>query len=167
MFVVVMGVAGVGKTTVGRLVASELGVPFYDADDFHSEENRRKMAAGVALTERDREPWLLGLAERIPRWQAAGGAVLACSALRRSHRRILADAAGGRAEFVFLDGDERLIRSRIAARPDHYMPPSLLESQLETLERPTPAEALRVDAGAAPEEITRTIVTAVRAACGA
>ena len=83
MLVVLMGVAGVGKTTVGELVAGELALPFHDADDFHSGESRRKMAAGIPLTEADREPWLRDLARRMRHWEAEGGAVVACSALRR------------------------------------------------------------------------------------
>jgi carbohydrate kinase (thermoresistant glucokinase family) len=162
VIVVLMGVSGVGKTTVGRLVAAELGVPFYDADDFHPEANRRKMAAGIALTERDREPWLHGLAARIPGWEDAGGAVLACSALRRRHREILGGAIGD-VVFVFLDGDEELIRSHLAARAGHYMPPSLLDSQLETLERPGPKEAIRVAIAGSPAEVARAVVSAIRA----
>ena len=150
MLVVVMGVAGVGKTTVGELVARELGLPFHDADDFHSDENRRKMAAGIPLTEEDREPWLHDLARRMQGWEAEGGAVVACSALRRRHRELLAGA--GPVRFVWLDADPVSIRERLAARKGHYMPPALLDSQLETLEPPGPDEAVRVDALGTPEE---------------
>jgi gluconokinase len=160
MLVVVMGVAGVGKTTVGELVADELGLPFHDADDFHSEANRRKMAAGIPLTEEDREPWLHDLARRMRGWEAAGGAVVACSALRRSHRDVLRGA--GPVSFVFLDADIETLRERIAERKGHYMPPELLDSQLATLEPPGPDEAVRVEAVGNPEETADAVLSALR-----
>jgi gluconokinase len=159
MLVVVMGVAGVGKTTVGELVADALGLPFHDADDFHSEASRRKMAAGIPLTEEDREPWLHDLERRMRGWEAEGGAVVACSALRRRHRDVLRGA--GPVRFVFLDADKETLRERIAARKGHYMPPELLDSQLETLEPPGPDEAVRVDAGGTPEDTARAVVAAL------
>lgn len=159
MLVVVMGVAGVGKTTVGQIVADDLGLPFHDADDFHSEENRRKMAAGIPLSEEDREPWLRDLARRMRGWEAQGGAVVACSALRRHHRDLLAGA--GAVRFVWLDAEKDTIRSRLAARRGHYMPPELLDSQLATLEPPGPNEALHVDAGGTPESTARAVVAAL------
>jgi carbohydrate kinase (thermoresistant glucokinase family) len=160
MLVVVMGVAGVGKTTVGELVADQLELPFHDADDFHSEANRRKMAAGVPLTEKDREPWLRDLARRMRAWEAEGGAVVACSALRRRHRDLLARA--GPVRFVWLDAEEETIRSRLASRKGHYMPPELLDSQLATLEPPGPDEAVRVEAVGNPAETADAIVSALR-----
>jgi carbohydrate kinase (thermoresistant glucokinase family) len=162
VLVVVMGVAGVGKTTVGRLVAAELELPFHDADDFHPKENRRKMAAGIPLSERDRKPWLRELARRIPEWEAAGGAVLACSALRAGHRRILR-AASSDAVFVFLEASLETFRARLRNRPGHYMPPSLLESQLATLEPPAADEAIRIRAEGAPAQVARAVVTALSA----
>ena len=156
MLVVVMGVAGVGKTTVGELVARGLGLPFHDADTFHSEEDKRKMAAGIPLTEADREPWLRDLAERMRGWEEEGGAVVACSALRRRHRDVLSSA--GPIRFVFLDADPATIRARITARQGHYMPPVLLESQLDTLEPPGPDEAARIVAVGTPEETARAVL---------
>src|SRR5439155_21663179 len=99
-----------------------------------------KMAAGIALSEDDRKPWLRELANRIPGWEAAGGAVLACSALRAEHRAILRDASNG-ARFVFLEATPTTLRERLERRRDHYMPPSVLDSQLATLERPSANEA--------------------------
>jgi carbohydrate kinase (thermoresistant glucokinase family) len=157
-----MGVAGVGKTTVGRRVADELRLPFHDADDFHTEESRRKMAAGVPLSEEDREPWLRDLAGRIGDWEREGGAVLACSALRRAHRELLAGGAPGSVAFVFLDADPATIRARLATRAGHYMPATLLESQLETLEPPGPDEALHVSADGGIEETAAAVVGALR-----
>jgi gluconokinase len=156
-----MGVSGAGKTTVGRLVAARLGVPLYEGDDVHPEANRRKMAAGIPLSEEDREPWLDELARRIPEWQAAGGGVLACSALRERHRAKLREAAGGDATFVFLDPDPETLRARLAGRAGHYMPVSLLDSQLETLEPPSAEEALRVRAEGTPDEIADEVVAAL------
>jgi gluconokinase len=159
MLVVVMGVAGVGKTTVGELVAGELGLPFHDGDAFHSEESRRKMAAGVPLTEADREPWLRDLVRRMREWEAEGGAVVACSALRKRHRDVLRDA--GPVRFVLLDADVATIRKRLAERKGHYMPPALLDSQLATLEPPGPEEAVRVEAVGTPDETARAVVAAL------
>jgi gluconokinase len=161
MLVVVMGVAGVGKTTVGELVADELGLPFHDGDTFHSEANRKKMAAGIALSEADREPWLRDLARRMREWEAAGGAVVACSALRARHREVLANAAPGNVVFVFLDAPPEVVRARLAARKGHYMPTSLLDSQLATLEPPGPDEALRIEAGGTPDETARAVAWAL------
>src|SRR6476659_5840083 len=109
-----MGVAGVGKTTVGRLVAEELGLPFYDADSLHSDANKEQMAAGVPLSEDDREPWLSTVAEHMTAWEADGGAVVACSALRISHRARLSVASPGNVRFVFLDAPAEVIRTRLA-----------------------------------------------------
>jgi gluconokinase len=159
MLVVVMGVAGVGKTTVGELVAHGLDLPFHDADAFHTEESRRKMAAGIPLTEADREPWLRDLARRMREWEAEGGAVVACSALRRRHREVLASA--GPVRFVFLDADPETIRERIARRKGHYMPPELLGSQLATLEPPGSDEAVRIETAGTPGETARAVLLAL------
>lgn len=153
-----MGVAGVGKTTVGRLLAEGLGLPFHDADHLHSRAHRRKMAAGIPLTEADREPWLRTVAEHICRWEAQGGAVAACSALRRRHREVLAAASPGNVRFVFLDAPADVIRARLATRSGHYMPPSLLDSQLAALEPPGPDEAARADASGSPAETARAVL---------
>jgi gluconokinase len=156
-----MGVAGVGKTAVGKRVAAALGFPFHDADDFHPDANRRKMAAGVPLTEADRQPWLEELARRMTAWEAEGGAVVACSALRRRYRDLLAAASPGAVRFVFLDAPMEVLRARLATRRGHYMPASLLDSQFATLERPEPDEAVSVDASGDPDETARAVVDAL------
>ena len=138
--VVVMGVSGCGKSTVGRGLAARLGVGFIEGDELHPPRNVARMAAGTALTDADRAGWLDALAERIAAARAAGqGLVLACSALKRAYRDRLRAADPG-LRFVHLHGDAELLRARMAQRSDHYMPPSLLASQLATLEPPAADE---------------------------
>lgn len=142
MIIVVMGVCGCGKTTVGQALAAELDWPFFDADDFHPPENVAKMAAGVPLTDADRWPWLDRLASELAAIEGRGAhAVLACSALRQAYRDRLARA--GDVRFVHLVGDRETIAERIGARTHRYMPLSLLDSQFAALE--PPANAIDVD----------------------
>ena len=142
MIVVLMGVCGCGKTTVGRALAADLGWPFHDADVFHPPANVAKMAAGTPLTDDDRWPWLDRIAAAMREIDAAGrNAVLACSALKQSYRDRIARA--GDVRFVSLKGDVATIGARLAARQHEYMPASLLPSQFATLEEP--ADALVVD----------------------
>jgi len=156
MIVVVMGVSGSGKTTIGKLLAARLGCEFLDGDDFHPPANVEKMATGTALTDEDCWPWLEGLNEKL---KAKENAVLACSALKQSYREVLARDLL-RCTFVFLNGDIELIRSRLGERQHRYMPASLLESQFATLE--TPAEALAVDIAQTPERCVEEIFTGLR-----
>lgn len=130
--VVVMGVSGSGKSTVARGVAERLGLPFAEGDDFHSPASRTKMAAGRPLTDDDRWPWLGSLRDWMTE-RAATGSVVSCSALRRRYREVLEGAAGG-VVFAFLDVPADELRRRMTQRAGHFMPASLLESQLETLE---------------------------------
>lgn len=153
---VVMGVSGAGKTTVGRLLAERLGWRFADADDYHPPANVEKMASGVPLTDEDRAPWLERLNELASESLAAAQPlVLACSALKADYRRALA-AGDPRVGFVFLHGSYDLIRGRLEERQDHYMPPGLLRSQFDALEPPT--EALKVNVGPPPAELVDEIV---------
>ncbi|MGO4533501.1 gluconokinase [Leifsonia sp. 2MCAF36] len=139
--IVVMGVSGSGKTTIGRQLAERLGVVFVDADDLHPESNRQKMAGGTPLTDDDRWPWLDAVARTMTAELSAGrGIVVACSALRRRYRDALRGGTGGAAVFAHLSGSADLLHARMAARPGHFMPPALLASQLETLERLEPDE---------------------------
>ncbi|MDN4595581.1 gluconokinase [Leifsonia virtsii] len=161
--VVVMGVSGSGKSTVGEQVAELLGVPFVDGDALHPAANVAKMASGVPLTDDDRIPWLRAvgraLAETSPE-----GAVVACSALKRSYRDLIRSEAPD-ALFAELDGDRALLAARMAARPGHFMPVSLLDSQLATLEPLQPEEhGLRLDVSRSPAELADAIAGAVRAA---
>jgi gluconokinase len=146
---VLTGVSGAGKSTVGRALADRLGAVLLDADDFHPEANRRKMAAGVALTDADRDPWIDALAAELERRSRDGDrVVLACSALRRHHRAGLLGAAPD-VVLVHLDvGPEELAR-RLAGRTEHFMPAELLDSQLADLEHPSGEHHAVVD-GEAP-----------------
>lgn len=155
MIVVVMGVAGSGKTTVGRALAASLGRPFFDADDFHPPENIARMRAGVPLTDADREPWLASLCALIERADAAGeDIVLACSALRARFRERLRAAAKD-LRYVYLDAGRGVITHRLAERTGHFMSPDLVTSQFADLEEP--ADALVLDASRAPKELVAEI----------
>jgi gluconokinase len=138
--VVVMGVSGSGKTTVGVLLAKQLGWRFQEGDALHPPANVAKMASGTPLTDEDRWPWLHAIAALIDTWRAEGvSGVVACSALRRAYRDIL---IAGRPDvrLVYLRGEKTLLAERVAARRGHFMPPALLDSQLATLEEPGPDE---------------------------
>ena len=138
MIVVLMGVSGSGKTTIGTLLAERAGAVFADADDYHPLANKRKMAAGLALGDLDRQPWLEELNRLMRGWfQAGNSGVLACSALKAKYRDTLLSGMPCEAvQFVLLDGSRELIAQRLAARKHEYMTPALLDSQLETLEPP-------------------------------
>lgn len=154
-----MGVSGCGKTHVGRLLAERLGWDFLDGDDFHPEPNVRKMASGIPLDDDDRWPWLGAIRDAVDgRIRNDEPAVVACSALKASYRQALGLPRKGVA-LVYLTGDPELIRARLEARPGHFMPPSLLASQLATLE--PPAEATTVDVTPAPEDVACEIARAV------
>ena len=160
-----MGVAGAGKTLIGARFADALGIAFADGDAFHSPASVAKMAAGVPLTDADRAGWLAALAGRLAEARRHGeGLVLACSALRRAYRDVLRGGDPG-LQLVFLAGPEALIARRLAARTGHYMPASLLASQLATLEPPSPDESpWTVDSSESPEAIVVRLVARARAA---
>ncbi len=142
MIVLVIGVCGCGKTTIGQALAQKLGWRFLDADDFHPETNVAKMASGMPLTDDDRWPWFDRIVAEMKRVSAAGQhAVVACSALKEAYRNRL--AAGGDVRVVYLKGDAATIESRLVRRAGHFMPASLLPSQFATLQEPT--EAIVID----------------------
>lgn len=162
MIVVLMGVSGSGKTTIGTLLAGRLGTVFADADDYHPAANKAKMAAGHPLNDEDRQPWLEKLNGLLRRWhESETGGVLACSALKEKYRETLASGMPvGSVKFVLLDGSKELIAERLAQRHHEYMNPNLLDSQLATLERPK--DALRVVNDKAPAEIVAEILEQVK-----
>lgn len=150
-FFIIMGVAGSGKTHVGRELAARLGWEFFDADDFHPPENIAKMANGIPLDDSDRAPWLSALHDLISSsLKADRPGVLACSALKEQYRRQLMHDKDG-VQLVYLKGSYDLIWSRMQQRTDHYMKPQMLQSQFNTLEEPT--RALTIDIALPVEEI--------------
>ncbi len=156
--IVIMGVSGCGKTTVGQALAARLGVPFWDGDDFHPPENVAKMARGIPLTDADRLPWLTRLQALIHDHLAQGGAVLACSALKRHYRDQLRAGNDG-VRFVYLQGDFNTIRARIKARQGHFMKPEMLHSQFNILEEPSAEEALRIAITGRVEQMVEKILS--------
>ena len=143
---VVMGVSGSGKSTFGKKLAERLGYQFVDADDYHSAENKQKMASGVALTDEDRKPWLLSLASILTS-SSKSGTVLACSSLKKAYRDILrgGDDNPNGVTFVYLKGNKKTLASRLAGRSDHFFNEDLLDSQLATLEEPQNALVLSIE----------------------
>ena len=159
MVVVLMGVCGCGKTTVGRMLAQELGWTFVDADDLHPKANVAKMASGVALADEDRWPWYDRIVAELRRLTREGAhVVLACSALKQGYRDRLAGA--GKLRLVYLKGDAATIEPRLAGRKEHFMPASLLASQFATLQEP--AEAIVVDIAQPAAEQVAAIARALR-----
>ena len=136
MIIIVMGVSCSGKTTVGKALASALETPFYDADDFHQKKNIAKMEQGIPLQDLDRKSWLETLSKNLTQWEAATGAVLACSALKEMYRTALNSGVNNDITWVYLYGRSELIKERMAGRKGHYFKPELLDSQLADLEPP-------------------------------
>lgn len=162
MFLILFGVTGVGKTTVGLRLTEQLGWNFYDADDFHPPENVAKMTSGIPLIDADRVPWLASLRARIERsLREKQPAVLACSALKDTYRQQL--QVDDRVKLIYLKGDYQMIQRRLEARRGHFMNPALLHSQFETLEEPPPEQegVFVVDASPPPDEVVRSIRAAL------
>lgn len=162
---VVMGVAGAGKSRIGAALAEALGLEFVEGDHYHSAENVARMSAGLPLTDADRHGWLKALAERIREAVNTGtGLVLACSALKRSYRDLLRIESGApRLQFIFLRGERALIAERIAGRRGHYMPASLLDSQLEALEEPSVDERAWVyEVTSSPDDLVAAMARRAR-----
>jgi gluconokinase len=159
MIIILMGVSGVGKTTIGRLLAQDLGWPFYDGDDFHPQANVDKMRQGIPLTDADRDAWLAALRHLIDTLvQKRQSATVACSALKQAYRERLGhDLAGVR--FIYLKGDYALLYQRLQARHGHFMPADLLRSQFATLEEP--GDILVIDVKKEPETIVQLIKRAL------
>ncbi len=155
--IILMGVTGCGKTTVGRALSKRLDWPFFDGDDFHPTENVKKMAAGIPLTDDDRYPWLVELNKLIAENLAENRSIiLACSALKTWYRELLTKGNPG-VVFVYLQGDFELIFKRLQSRGSHYMKAGMLESQFAILEEPQDALTVRVDK--IPEEIADDLIS--------
>ncbi len=160
MIILLMGVAGSGKTTVGKALAQALGCPFYDSDDLHTPEAKNKMAQGIGLTDEDRKPWLEELAQCLKVWNVESPrTVVACSALKQKYRDLLNQAAP--IEWVYLKGDKTLIAERLKARKGHFVSEALLNSQFEALEEPK--KALVLDVFESPESLVFTLLGHFRA----
>lgn len=151
----IMGVSGSGKTTVGQLLAQELGFNFFDGDDYHPRSNVVKMSRGVPLDDNDRLPWLQTI-NKLAVKEGQAGCVIACSALKAKYRKILTKGLPHHVHWIFLDGDYQIISERLKRRIGHFMPEELLRSQFETLEIPT--EAIRISVGSAPSEQLAEII---------
>lgn len=161
MILVLMGVSGVGKTTIGKLLAERTGLVFADADDYHSAVSKAKMAAGHPLTDEDRAPWLITLNKLLRRWdQEARGGILACSALEEKYRQVLEQGIPmSRIHFILLEGPRELIAKRLAARHHEFMNASLLGSQLATLE--PPVNGIRVVNDRPPDQVVEEILSRI------
>lgn len=159
---VIMGVSGSGKTTVGAMLARRLGWPFQEGDDLHPTANLEKMRSGIPLTDEDRRPWLELIADWVDQhMDASENGVVTCSALKREYRDAIDRRRHG-VVFVFLDGSKATIARRLESRHGHFMPPQLLQSQLEDLEPPAPDEpAIRIGIQASPELIVDDVIDAL------
>ena len=156
MIVVIMGVTACGKSTVGKILAKQLSLPFIEGDEFHPPENIMKMSTGTPLNDEDRYPWLEALSRELKIQEQKGGAVLACSALKESYREILQRPLREKITWVYLEGSEATLRERLRSRNGHFMPEELLHSQLITLEIPSYAYCFSIDKE--PETIVKKIV---------
>ena len=161
MVIVIMGVSGTGKTTVGKELAKQMNCEFYDGDDFHPERNKEKMRNKIPLNDNDRRPWLMELRKLSSNLIAEGNSgIIACSALKNIYRKWLGDDLDG-LSFVFLNGSYETIEQRMKVREGHYMPVSLLKSQFETLEEPTSKEALWVSIELPVERIVQKVLKTI------
>lgn len=154
----IMGVSGCGKSTIGSLLANELKIPFYDGDDYHSKTNVNKMASGQPLTDEDRMGWLLKLNE-LAHSKREEGAIIGCSALKESYRKILDANLHENARWIYLSGSFEEVLDRLQQRKGHFMPAELLKSQFETLE--VPQKAIKVSINMSPEEIANQILSLI------
>ena len=156
---IIMGVSGTGKSTIGKLLSENLGIPFFDGDDYHPEANIKKMQSGIPLNDEDRYGWLMAL-NSLSKEHKQRGAVIACSALKSSYREILRKDMGTNTVFVYLEGSFELVKSRMEKRDSHFMPIDLLKSQFDTLE--PPEDAITVSIALLPESIVTVILEQIR-----
>lgn len=156
---ILMGVSGTGKSTIGQLLSHELDMPFFDGDDFHPEANIKKMVQGHPLNDIDRKGWLVTLNE-LAHEHKSKGAIIACSALKESYRKLLDKGMDGQLLFIHLEGSFELIKSRLDSRKEHFMTSSLLKSQFDTLE--PPKDAISVSISLTPDEIIKQIINQIQ-----
>ncbi|HCV80765.1 MAG: gluconate kinase [Zunongwangia sp.] len=156
---VVMGVSGIGKTTIGKSLADKLEIPFYDADDYHPDANVEKMSKGMALNDEDRKGWLQILAKNIKAWSTEKGAVLACSALKECYRETLTEGLKKQVVFVYLHAEYDLVYKRMKARKGHYFKAELLKSQFDILEEPK--DAIKVNANQGIPEMVHEVLAKI------
>jgi carbohydrate kinase (thermoresistant glucokinase family) len=156
VIIYIIGVSGSGKTTIGRKLSAGSGIPFFDGDDFHSEHNKEKMKGGQPLDDEDRKDWLGSLNQLANEQAKEHGAIIACSALKEKYRKILSENVKVPLHWVFLKGSHALISERMMGRKDHFMPPGLLQSQLQTLE--TPGYGIVIDITGNQEAIVESIM---------
>lgn len=162
MIIIIMGVCGSGKSTIGQMLARELSIDFWEGDEFHPAVNREKMSRGDSLTEEDRRPWLEKIRETIDQYLAReAGMIVSCSALTRKSRQILGTDRQ-EVKLIYLSGSESILTDRMRGRENHFMPVSLLRSQLETLEEPGPGDALIISVDADPDDLIREILSGLR-----
>ena len=152
--ILIIGVSGSGKTTIAELLSKAIDMRFFDADDFHSQDNINKMERGMALNDQDRSSWLNTLANKMEKWESEDGAILACSALKEKYRRILSSKTNN-IFWVYLSGSYDVIKSRMNKRKDHYMSADLLQSQFDALE--VPEYGLHINIELSPQEIVNII----------
>lgn len=152
---VIMGVSGTGKSTIGRLLATALEIPFFDGDDYHPEANITKMSEGVPLTDTDRQAWLIRL-NKLAQEHRHQGIILACSALKKQYRQVLQKGLQKELQFIHLAGSFNLVKERMKNRKDHFMPLDLLQSQFDTLEEPS--NAISVSIELSPEQLVAEIL---------
>jgi carbohydrate kinase (thermoresistant glucokinase family) len=159
MIIVIMGVAGCGKSTIGKLLAERISLPFIEADDFHSKENVLKMSSGIPLNDEDRYPWLQSLSHELQLHEKTG-AVLACSALKENYRQILQKELNEKITWIYLEGTETILQERMKNRTGHFMPGKLLQSQLAAMEKPDYAYCISVEKD--PETIINEILKSIK-----
>ncbi|MDG1326734.1 MAG: gluconokinase [Opitutales bacterium] len=159
MIFIIMGVCGSGKSTLGQMLSKELGSEFLEGDDFHSPANQKKMSDGNSLTESDRAPWFQGIRKAADQYLSNGETiVVSCSALSKSGRQILGTARK-EVQLIFLYASEAILSERMYKRENHFMPASLLHSQMETLEEPEPGEAIAVSVDKSPSDVLKQILS--------
>lgn len=156
--IIIMGVSGTGKSTIGKLLSNKMDIPFFDGDDYHPDANREKMASGRPLNDEDRRGWLAAINSLAQQEQELKGAIIACSALKEKYRNQI-ESGVAQIHFIHLEGSFELILARLKARKGHFMPPELLRSQFDALE--APKEAINISIELKPEEIVSQIYSII------